>query len=325
METSEGEARAKAEGIVQGARDEAAGVGQEAEAYRQDQARLAAEAQSRREEKEKKLDELRIETASADQRFQATLQHEASARAELVQVQEALSAAKRQRQEDDELGSRRTRRGRQLRKQLAELEAENATLQTQVQGDDVQQHRALLEELAARVQENMLREQARLAKEQAKADREQARKNEALEERRKAQQERDEARKAQQEAEAATEEARRDRALGSRRTQEGRALRQTLEDTKRALEKERERGQRLTNAHTSVQQRLDPMRARAESAENRLAAERERASRAAHNARGAVFRAIETHVGPEYAQRVREAMNNETTEVRSVGQGPRRR
>ena len=95
---------------------------------------------------------------------------------------------KRQRQEDHELGGRRTRRGRELRKKLAELEAENATLQTQVQGDDVHQHRALLEELAATVQENVLREQARLAEEETKADREQARKDEALEERREAQQ-----------------------------------------------------------------------------------------------------------------------------------------
>ena len=237
----------------------------------------------------------------------------------------AAQAAKRQRQEDHELGGRRTRRGRELRRKLAELEAENATLQTQVQGDDVQQHRALLEKLAAGVQENLLREQARLAEEEAEADREQARKDEALEERREAQQERDEARKAQQEAEAATEEARRDSALGSRRTQEGRALRKELEDAERALEKEREGGQRLTSVYTSLQQRLDPMRARAESAENRLESESQRANRAAHNARGAVFQAIETHVGPEYAQRVREAMNNETTEVRSVGQGPRRR
>ena len=64
----------------------------EAEAHRQEQARLAAETQSAPEQEAQRLDALRTETASAQQRLQTTRQDETSARDALDQVRAALDA-----------------------------------------------------------------------------------------------------------------------------------------------------------------------------------------------------------------------------------------
>ena len=315
MEASEGEARTKAERIAREARDEAAGVGQEAEAHRQEQARLAGEAQARREEAQKQLHELGTETASAQQRLQTTRQDETSARDALDQVRAALDAAERQRVEDLGLGNPLSRRGRALRERNAELEQENARLEERVQGEDVQRREAELQEWAAEVERGIRQEQARWDKERKKTAREKARKEETHTQRLKEEAARNRAREDREEAERLAEEARQDRARGSKRTREGKALRERLESLEtdtRSLEAQL-RGQRteIFELHTQLREKGVQLEAL-----NATKAERDRLKKRVAELK----RPLDTRVQQAHRQGVREAAGAGAALVSAYGQ-----
>ena len=102
-------------------------------------------------------------------------------------------------------------------------------------------------------------------------------------------------------------------------------MRARVEGAEKSLEEEREQARNIrTRNERGWQEQLGAERTRARKAEADATEQRTRAKnaeQAAQASREAVFRAIEAHLGPEYAQRMREAMEAASRPRQSSGYG----